>query len=105
MRFLRERRPASPKRDQREGGLPSRPARGILPVLLLVVVLAAPDSVATDRWDSIRAQIRQTMAGANLPSISVAVVMAQWKAPSRPEPAQALRTAARQAIGTTLRGR
>ncbi|HEX7778169.1 MAG TPA: serine hydrolase domain-containing protein [Vicinamibacterales bacterium] len=73
MRFLRERRPASPKRDQREGGLPSRPARGILPVLLLVVVLAAPDSVATDRWDSIRAQIRQTMAGANLPSISVAV--------------------------------
>jgi CubicO group peptidase (beta-lactamase class C family) len=54
-------------------GPPSRRHRVILPVILLSLVLAAPDSVATDRWDGVRSLIRQTMAGANLPSISVAV--------------------------------
>ena len=52
---------------------PARRQRVILPIILLSLVLAAPDSVALDRWDSIRAQIRQTMTAGNLPSISVAV--------------------------------
>lgn len=55
----------------RETGL--RRHRLILAVILLALVLAPSYGVATDRWDSVRALIRQTMTGAKPPSISVAV--------------------------------
>jgi CubicO group peptidase (beta-lactamase class C family) len=42
-------------------------------ILLALTAATTADSVARDRWDSVRALIRQTITASSLPSISVAV--------------------------------